>query len=229
MGFDHYALIHHVDLTPMRGDLSHIDDGTLVALTNYPEAWVEAYVARNIVANDPILLASNRASIGFRWSDIGNYIEVTPEHVEVTREARRAGLEEGFTIPANLPGEASGSCNFATRTGRSLDNRCLAAAQLIGSFAFQAARTMVMRARLTPTASAVPALTPRQLDCMVLVARGKTDWEIGQILGLHEQTVTAHLNEARRRCGVDRRAQLVVYALYKGYLTFADVLEGKWR
>ena len=66
MGFDYFALIHPVDLSAMEASLSHMADGSLVALTNYPEAWVEAYVARNIVANDPVLLASERTSAGFR-------------------------------------------------------------------------------------------------------------------------------------------------------------------
>ena len=70
-----------------------------------------------------------------------------------------------------------------------------------------------------------PSLTTRQLECIIFVARGKTDWEISKILGLHEQTVTQHLNEARRRCGVSRRSELAIHALYHGHVTFEDVLD----
>jgi LuxR family quorum-sensing system transcriptional regulator CciR len=111
-------------------------------------------------------------------------------------------------------------------------------AQLVGCLAYEAARQLLRSGvcfvgpASEPTKHARPhigrssagGLTARQLDCIVLVARGKTDWEISRILGLHEQTVTEHLNEARRRCGVSRRSELVIHALYHGHVSFNDVL-----
>jgi LuxR family quorum-sensing system transcriptional regulator CciR len=62
------------------------------------------------------------------------------------------------------------------------------------------------------------------LECVVLIARGKTDWEIAKILGLSEETVADHVNEARRRYEVSRRAELGIHALYNGDLTFNDII-----
>lgn len=135
MGFDHYALIHHVDLKGFAPDLRHMERGELVALWNYPEAWVEVYHERNIVANDPVLIASQRTNVGFVWEDMGNLIRITPLHRAITEDTRRAGLAQGFTVPAHIPGEANGSCNFAVRTGRTLPRHNLPMAQLVGSFA----------------------------------------------------------------------------------------------
>src|SRR3546814_9643029 len=69
MGFDYFSLIHHVDLSPLSADLAHMDQGDLIGLTNYPQEWVEIYQRRNIVANDPILLASHQTNVGFAWDD----------------------------------------------------------------------------------------------------------------------------------------------------------------
>lgn len=224
MGFQHYALIHHVDLTPMRRDLRHMDNGSLVAITNYPEAWVETYVARNMVAQDPVHLASHRTNVGFRWDDVGNFIRLTLDHRAMFDDTRRAGIEEGYTVPANVPGEANGSCTFAVRRGARLPEENLAMAQLVGSFAFQAARSMVMRAQMQPRLPEPPPLTQRQLDCVLLVGRGKSDWEIGRILGISEETVKHHLKLAREHYDVAKRVQVVMRAVYDGQLTLNDLI-----
>src|SRR3546814_8403862 len=70
-------------------------------------------------------------------------INVTAQHREITSDTRRAGIGNGFTVPAHVPGEANGSCNFAVRTGRELPKKNLPTAHLIGAFAFQAARNIV--------------------------------------------------------------------------------------
>jgi len=55
------------------------------------------------------------------------------------------------------------------------------------------------------------------------MAQGKTDWEIGTILGLSEETVTKYLNAARSRYGVVRRTQLAIAALCDGTLGIEEV------
>jgi LuxR family quorum-sensing system transcriptional regulator CciR len=63
-----------------------------------------------------------------------------------------------------------------------------------------------------------PALTARQIECIDLVARGKTDWEIGQILGISEETVASHVRQACERYGVNKRTSLVFLALVDGVI-----------
>jgi LuxR family quorum-sensing system transcriptional regulator CciR len=71
-----------------------------------------------------------------------------------------------------------------------------------------------------------PQLTPRQRDCVALVAQGKSDWEIGQVLGISESTVHKHIEDAKRRFGVSTRVQLVVRSLFDARLSFSDVMSG---
>lgn len=223
MGFDYYALIHHVDLTPMNARLSHMDEGRLVALTNYPEAWVETYVERNIVANDPVLLASHRSNVGFKWEDVPKYIDVTSTHRSITADTRKAGLDKGYTVPAHVPGEANGSCNFAMALGRPLPEHNLLMAQMVGSFAFQAARAMVLKARGRASATRSP-LSSRQLECLALVARGKSDWEIARILNIGPESVKHHIKMVREHYDVPTRVQAVFRAIFDSQLTISDII-----
>lgn len=222
MGFDHYALIHHVDLSPFRKELGHMTEGQLIALSDYPEAWIAEYIGNDIVRHDPVLLASHRTSVGFAWSDIPQLIQMKQPQVEQLERGRVAGIGNGFTVPSNVPGEANGSCNFVVKTGRDLptiDIRMMA--QLIGSYAFQAARSTVTHAKRV-TGDPVK-LSPRQLECVALAGRGWTDKEIARKLGLSDQSVKEYLKDARLRYGVTKRVQLVLRAVYDGHLALSDM------
>ena len=223
MGFDYYALLHHVSLSSYSQSLDHMERGELVALSTYPESWVATYVERNIVAEDPILLASQRTNVGFRWDEIGKIIDLTPAHHEIRIETARAGIENGFTVPAHVPGEANGSCNFAMRCGRPLPVANLQMAQLVGAFAFQAARELVRKAErrhLDPP----PKLTHRQLECIVLVGKGYTEGQIGRTLGISDETVKRHLKEARLVYDVPKSVQVLVRALFDGQVPLTELL-----
>lgn len=54
-----------------------------------------------------------------------------------------------------------------------------------------------------------PSLSPRERDVMRFVADGKTDWEIGAIMGLAEATARFHADNARRKLGASNRAHAV--------------------
>jgi LuxR family quorum-sensing system transcriptional regulator CciR len=99
----------------------------------------------------------------------------------------------------------------------------LAAAHDIGALAFDAAEAL-RDARPDLSVVQEPHLTPRQRDCVVLVAQGKSDWEIGQLLGISESTVHKHIEDAKRRFGVSTRIQLVVRSLFDARLSFSDVM-----
>src|SRR3546814_20484501 len=70
-------------------------------------------------------------------------------------------------------------------------------------------------------------LTDRQPDCVLWAARGNTDGEISRILGISHETVIQHLKDARERYDTHKRASLILYALYDGLISFADIF--RWR
>ena len=59
----------------------------------------------------------------------------------------------------------------------------------------------------------VPSLTPRERECLRWAGTGKTDSEIGDILGISEATVHAHIEGAKRKVGVTTRIQAVVASM----------------
>lgn len=213
LGFDYFALTHHIDIDRV--------PTASMRLHNYPETWVDFFDGHHLAATDPVHRASHVTSIGFAWSDLPQLIAMTPSDRKILALARKQGLGEGFTVPANVPGEARGSCSFACPAGRPLPTHILPLAQLAGAFAFEGARRMWRSDELGREPH--PVMTDRQRDCLIWVARGKTDWEISRILGISPETVVRHIKQARERYGVEKRTSLLVRALFDGTISFTDI------
>ncbi|MQY66033.1 MAG: hypothetical protein GH147_06075 [Clostridia bacterium] len=62
-------------------------------------------------------------------------------------------------------------------------------------------------------------LTKREVKVLKLVASGKTNKEIAKKLFISEKTVKNHLNHIYRKLGVKNRAQAVVEALKRDYIS----------
>ena len=62
------------------------------------------------------------------------------------------------------------------------------------------------------------ALTKREIECIKWVAAGKTDWEIGQLLGLAEPTAHFHVERPKKKLNAKTRAQAVALFVLHGLL-----------
>lgn len=213
LGFDYFALTHHVDVDQVRH--------SSMRLHNYPERWVDYFDDHGLAVTDPVHRASHVTSVGFTWEELPRLIAMTPADRAILLLAREQGLGDGFTVPAHVPGEARGSCSFACPADRPLPRPILPLAQLAGAFAFEGARRMWRSAVLGPEPH--PVITDRQRDCLIWAARGKSDWEISQIIGISPETVVRHVKQARERYGVEKRTSLIIRALFDGTISFTDI------
>ena len=218
LGFDYFALTYHIERRHLRAHLRPTEPFTL---DDYPAEWKKLMMARRYFSDDPVLAAVERTSAAFVWSDIPNLMELTARQREILQAAAAMGLGEGFTVPVHVPGDCTGSCSFIARAGQELPREALPAAQYLGAIAFETARRFVAATKIR-----APRLTQRQFDCIVLVAQGKSDSDVGRLLGISDQTVHKHIEDAKRRYGVATRIQLVVRTLFDNRLTFGDVLSG---
>lgn len=73
--------------------------------------------------------------------------------------------------------------------------------------------------RKTVTASSVTSLTPRQLDVLQLMAKGKMNKEIGNGLGMAENTVRVHVRAILNDLGVSNRTEACYAAVQLGLIT----------
>ena len=215
LGFSYFALFHHV----VSGARS------VVRLHNYRPEWQETVMKRKYFLIDPVHWVSQRSAAGFHWSEFPRFLALSDKQREYMEEAKRADITAGFTVPMNVPGEYPGSISFAVRSGLEFPHESLPVANYLAPLAFEAANRLCCGRRAEEPKGRIGLhLTTRQLDCITLVAQGKSDVDIGAILGLSPATVRFHVDNAREKLNVATRTQLVVGALYANQLTFAEIL-----
>lgn len=124
-------------------------------------------------------------------------------------------------MPIRMADEPDAMFTVARQRDDVMSSEDIMTARLIGAVAFEHARSLLD----TNAIANVPVpLSPRQIDCIALVAQGKSDWEIAQILGLSRDTVHEYVEAARRRYGVRRRTQLVLRAVRDGHLNIETLV-----
>lgn len=216
LGFRHFALIHHTDLRELRPGVININ--------NYPPVWAEQFIAKRLYRFDPVIQACFRTGVGFRWSKVGELIDLNPRQERILEAASREGLADGLTMPSAVKGEYAGSCSFAAPRRSVYLDHCEILGQLVGAFGFEAARRLTKR----EDCDTKRKLSPRQRECVVLVAQGKSNWEIGQILGLSPVTIAHYVSDARARYDVSSRQQLVVRALLESEINFPEIMPAQY-
>ena len=161
LGFRHYALIHHADLRGLpRGR---------VRLLDYPELIEERIIEKANWRRDPVIRACAFTHRAFSWSELPNIIHLDRRDRECLEFGAISGLTEGITVPCHLMGDNTASCTFAGSVTPQLAMRQLGMAQMVGIFAFQAARRLVCPGLPKPLQ---PRLHPRIRDCIILIGRG---------------------------------------------------------
>ena len=206
LGFRHYALVHHDDL---RGD-----PPGRVKLLNYPAAATERIIGQGHWRSDPVMRGCIFAQRAFCWDELPGIIMMDRRDQECFAAGRRLGLKQGITIPYFALGEPLGSCTFAGGGSHISVRRCLGVAQMVGVFAFQAAKRVTGLSE--PIATPRPRLHPRPRDCIVLAGRGMSNKQIARELKITPRTVDGYLTDARRLFNVHDRTELVISAVLAG-------------
>ena len=215
LGFDYYAIVHHVCFGRPSKDN--------VRLSNYPVEWLALMREKGRPA-DPVLKVAERTSSGFKWSALESLISLNEAERAHLRLAASFDIIQGYTVPNHIPGETFGSCNFAVRGKRAFPDDNISAAQALGSFAFEAARRIIKQRPGEIYLEPAP-LSERQRECLLFVARGKSDSVIADLLAIRPKTVNEHIEAAKRRYSVATRSQLLVRALFRSEICFSEVIE----
>jgi LuxR family quorum-sensing system transcriptional regulator CciR len=179
--------------------------------TCYPADWLQHYKQRGYASIDPVHRTAFARSVPFRWHDLTGLDR--PEQ-RVLDEARDAGLTGGLSIPIHEPG---GSILLVSLSGPVSCVDAFMNARLAYMISTQLHLELQ---RLTLSQPHVPArcLSSRQRECLIWVARGKSSWAIGRILGISRHTVDFHIEQAMRSLDVTSRTAAAVQATAWGLI-----------
>lgn len=204
LGFQHFVYALEVPGGP--------PNGRLALVNGYPEAWLEHYFQQGFFASDPVLHYARGHVLPIEWDALGPKALAN----RVMCEASDFGLRLGVSAPIHGPRAELGVLSFATADslGRERTRAALPLTQLLAGYVHEALGRVLRREEVN-----LPRpLTPRERECLLWVAEGKTSWEIGLILGTSERTVNFHLTNAASKLGVSSRQHAVAKALLLGLL-----------
>ncbi|TIV59219.1 MAG: helix-turn-helix transcriptional regulator [Mesorhizobium sp.] len=74
--------------------------------------------------------------------------------------------------------------------------------------------------RRTGDIEETPTLSPREKECILWTAKGKSSWEIGQIIGISVNTVNFHIKNAMRKLDTGSRTTAAIIAIKSGIIDF---------
>lgn len=179
-----------------------------VVLCNWPSTWSDAFIAADFPGDHPAMseIGALQASIADRnrSAATADALQAMPDGLHV-RDVVAFSLvaPDGTLVGASLGGEAAYSAS---------DLRLIL---LLSTYAI--GRTMQMLAAGEAGGDEV-RLTARERECLRWAARGKSEWEIGAILGISEHTSEKHLISARAKLRATNRVQAVAEAIRRGYI-----------
>ena len=196
------------------------------ALTNYPAALVKAYVKNRWHCGcDPLVNALHRHRRVLSW-DLNSLQSADRPMDSMQRRLMdfrwRVGARVGVSALAyERRGNAVDYAIVSFSRDRPLSEiakrHLEPLVQVLAPYFLSVAQDIFLKPRRKTDAEPVP-MTPRERDCLVWAAIGKSSWEIGQVLGISIATVNFHLGNAARKLGVRGRACAVAQAIRFGLI-----------
>lgn len=176
-----------------------------------PRGWVDGYHRQGLHSRNPIIFAPTRRATAFRWTDPG--FDDLKDWAGFAL-ARELGITDGFAVPCHGPDNRVGVVSFGfERFDLSPHDRLT-----ISLTAMLAHERMKALTPARAAALKVPVLTPRERDCLAFVADGHSDAEIGERLGISQNTAHDYVENAKRKLGARTRAQAVAKLFAYGLL-----------
>lgn len=210
LGYEFIACSSHVDpLRPRPG---------AVSVVNYPKAWVQHYSEADFARIDPVFLAARVMATPFTWDDCLAKMRLNRAQRRVLEEGATYGMSRGLTIPLRSPDVIPASCSLIAGPD-GVDPLALAHVLMIVIYGHGA-----IHRRLNPEAIIDPVVLPRrERECLTLAGIGKSDWIIGEVLGVSERTAHNAIERTKKRYGVSHRVQAVLRAVFDGQIMLDDL------
>ena len=213
LGFDFFSYV-----LSDRMKLGELPARRAMVVASYPLAWRLRYERQSYHHSDPVVTVGSTLRRPFFWGGSDYLRQLTAPRRRLFDEARDFGIRSGFTVPVHGP---SGECGlFSTSGAGSMDqfqdaarsSHCLL--QVIGP----QVHAVIMERLLGRQEPDPVTLTEHERVCLGWTMRGKTAWEIAQILGRSRPTIDFHLQKAIRKLGAANKFHAAFKALQAGLI-----------
>lgn len=176
-------------------------------------AWTEHYARQDFAAVDPVLSMLFETRKPFTWSEAARRAK-TEKARRLFDEVRDAtGVDDALVVPIH-DRAGSTAAVILSGAGAEFDPSVRPVLHLAAVYFSGVAYDLDGAAR---PSEGCP-LTARQLECLRWAMDGKSDWAMGEILGISERTAHNHIEAAKRALDVGTRTEAFVTAWRRGWL-----------
>lgn len=196
----------------------HYSDGTLREPTaqGFPEEWVRHYVDDHLDLLDPIPMIAAQRVKPFRWSDAQKLADLSPQMVGYLQEMRLAGLGEGLAMTVFGPNLRNAYVSLGFEQA-DFDP----SPEKIMEFQFVAQAGHLRFCELADAAQGEEReLSPREREVLELIAAGKSNSVIAELLTLSRHTVDAYVRSIYQKFGVNDRTSATLVGVRQGVVRF---------
>lgn len=180
----------------------------LIMLKKWPLDWYRLYTMQAYDRYDPVIRLCRNTVQPFEWSEAFYDCESEPQAALVMAGAREFGMKRGFCLPIHgLNGQEA--CLSMSGLHLDLTPRTKPAIHLMAMYAFERTRQFAYR-----NGSPHNPLTPREREALTWAAHGKSAADTGEILGVTERTITAHIASACQKLGASNKTHAVARAMH---------------
>jgi DNA-binding CsgD family transcriptional regulator len=212
LGFDYFSLVTRCPNLPRQSQQQ------TVVRSSYPDSWKEIYQHRQYVCVDPVINLARTARVPFFWGRKHDLSGTTASGQQVMHEAREFNICFGLSVPIYGPMGDITLLSMSTRHGpgtfEDLVRDSYNLLWMISPVIYAATST----SHTTFSAPDDVKLTDQERICLLWTLRGKTSWEISQIISRSKPTVEYHLQKSMRKFGVTTKIQAAVQAMKAGIL-----------
>jgi LuxR family quorum sensing-dependent transcriptional regulator len=200
--------------TLLFGGLPHPEqsfDDVIIA-ARWPADWAKIYLENRYVHSDPVVRMMRCTNRPFDWSEVVCDPSKDPRGAEVMQRRKDCGFNNGLVVPIY---GVTGFAGFVATTGSNvhIPQRAKAVIHVLALYAFDRVRELRV---VLPGDKLL--LTPRERQVLTWVAKGKSAWEIGEILHIAKRTVDEHVQTTFHKLGAANRAHAVAIALREGMI-----------
>lgn len=169
---------------------------------NWLPEWKATYL-ESFFASDPLVHEARLRITPFTWTELWAQGDLPRSVCDLIETDQQHGWTDGFAVPIHGPGGYVALVSFA---GGPIDLGAGDRAILLALAHAAHQRGRLLYGQETTNEL---KLTPRELQVLHWISRGKTDAEIAAILQISATTVHSYVEQAKRKLGVHSRSQAI--------------------
>ena len=216
LGFSSFTYVGlKIAADPSTGLFGH--ERVPVYLTTVNPGWEEEYIRSAFFGSDPIVKRALARPLPIVSLDLVTQQELSSPEQVVMERAHDFSVGKVLTIPIHaLGGEIAIMSLYCVETEAEFRKSIQAYQHSIHIMAIHFHTAVQDKLGYRETMTHALHLTPRELECLHWTAKGKTAWEIGQILHIAESTVHRHILHALEKLQVSNKTHAVAKAVTLG-------------